>query len=59
MEKTITQKPRKIFRLDPSTKRNEEVEACADVAETKLHVAAYCRVSSGSNEQATSVVARS
>ncbi|MDZ5723423.1 recombinase family protein [Acetobacterium sp. K1/6] len=58
MEKTITQKPRMIFRLDPSAKSNEAVEACADVAEKKLHVAAYCRVSSGSNEQATSYAAQ-
>lgn len=47
-----------IFRLDPSVKSNEEVEACADVTEKKLHVAAYCRVSSGSDEQLSSYEAQ-
>ena len=53
MEKNITKKPRTIFRLNPSPDENKKKDDRQDSPHKKIRVAAYCRISSGSDEQLT------
>ncbi|WP_414733898.1 recombinase family protein [Acetobacterium carbinolicum] len=58
MEKNIIKKPRTIFRLNPSPNENKNKDERQDSHHKKIRVAAYCRVSSGSDEQLSSYEAQ-